>query len=459
MPFASCSSRTPCVSSGSSRRRRPVSASHSGMLAGEEERTRLARPAGCVSAYSIASIPPQDEPNRWMRSRPRASRIAWTSADEQLDRPEVGGLLDPGAAAADLVVEDDPAAGGGELLQRLEVVVQRTGTAVQAEQRQLARLLAFADDAVPGLAACVRDGALGRHPRESTPGLRGGRGADRASCCRRMRSIRPFGPPGRVSAPRPEGPRRMASIRLRVRSSSASVASRISSSETSTKSSRCSRRICCGSSKPILVASPSAAVCISSCAMPPFCPRAVGGRRGLGLDADHAKLGPKRSGGDACPGRSAAAADRHDQRRRDRAAARAPRACACRRRRSGAARFPSGRSGSRAPPRAPRSARGRRRSRARARRSRRRGPGSTATFTGFAPSGTQMTVRTPKSRPAKAIDWPWLPVDAVITPRRRSSSESCETRLTPPRTLKLQTGWWFSCLTQVSAPTSSSRAG
>jgi hypothetical protein len=52
-----------------------------------------------------------------------------------------------------------------------------------------------------------------------------------------------------------------------------------------------------------------------------------------------------------------------------------------------------------------------------------------------------------------------LPVDAVITPRSRSSSESCETRLTPPRTLKAPTGWWFSCLTQTSVPTSSSSAG
>ena len=42
------------------------------MLAGEEERTRLARPAGCVRAYSIASIPPQDEPNRWMSAEAEA---------------------------------------------------------------------------------------------------------------------------------------------------------------------------------------------------------------------------------------------------------------------------------------------------------------------------------------------------------------------------------------------------
>ena len=33
------------------------------------------------------------------------------------------------------------------------------------------------------------------------------------------------------------------------------------------------------------------------------------------------------------------------------------------------------------------------------------------------------------------------------------------TRFTPPRTLKAPTGWWFSCLTQTSAPASSHRSG
>jgi hypothetical protein len=63
-----------------------------------------------------------------------------------------------------------------------------------------------------------------------------------------------------------------------------------------------------------------------------------------------------------------------------------------------------------------------------------------ATFTGFADSGTQTIARTPKSRAAFAIDCPWLPVDAAIRPRRRSSSESCETRWTPPRTLNAPVG-------------------
>src|SRR5256885_13516022 len=46
-----------------------------------------------------------------------------------------------------------------------------------------------------------------------------------------------------------------------------------------------------------------------------------------------------------------------------------------------------------------------------------------------------------------------------MTPRSRSSALSCETRFTPPRTLNAPTGWWFSCLTKTSAPSSSPRAG
>ena len=55
-------------------------------------------------------------------------------ADEEVDRPEVGGLLDPRVPAADLVVEDDAPAGLGEQLERLEVVVQRARPAVQASR-------------------------------------------------------------------------------------------------------------------------------------------------------------------------------------------------------------------------------------------------------------------------------------------------------------------------------------
>src|SRR3954471_9176344 len=78
-----------------------------------------------------------------------------------------------------------------------------------------------------------------------------------------------------------------------------------------------------------------------------------------------------------------------------------------------------------------------------------------ATLTGLAPTGTQMIACVPKSLAAYATDWPWFPVDAAISPARSSCSGSCETRLTPPRTLNAPVGRSFSCLTQTSAPTSS----
>ena len=53
-----------------------------------------------------------------------------------------------------------------------------------------------------------------------------------------------------------------------------------------------------------------------------------------------------------------------------------------------------------------------------------------STFTGLARSGAQMIALTPNSRAAKATDWPWLPVEAEITPLVRSSSLSRLTRLT-----------------------------
>ncbi len=82
-----------------------------------------------------------------------------------------------------------------------------------------------------------------------------------------------------------------------------------------------------------------------------------------------------------------------------------------------------------------------------------------STFTGLARSGMQIIARTPNSSAAYATDWPWLPVEAAITPRRRSSAVSWLTRFTPPRTLNAPTGWWFSCLTRIRVPVSASRAG
>src|SRR5262245_874373 len=46
-----------------------------------------------------------------------------------------------------------------------------------------------------------------------------------------------------------------------------------------------------------------------------------------------------------------------------------------------------------------------------------------------------------------------------MTPRSRSCEPSCDIKLTPPRTLKAPTGWWFSCLTKTSAWSSSFKPG
>ena len=129
-------------------------------------------------------------------------------------------------------------------------------------------------------------------------------------------------------------------------------------------------------------------------------PRAVGRRRRLGLHADHLDAGSHGLGGDARARRPAAAAERGRRSRRSPARLPATRALRSRRRRSGAARCPSGHSGSRARPRAARSARAPRRSRARASTISAPSACIAATFTGFAPSGTQMIARTPKSRAA-----------------------------------------------------------
>ena len=45
-------------------------------LVGVELSTRLARPSGCVNAYSSASIPPHEVPSTWTCSRPSPSRTA-----------------------------------------------------------------------------------------------------------------------------------------------------------------------------------------------------------------------------------------------------------------------------------------------------------------------------------------------------------------------------------------------
>ena len=75
-----------------------------------------------------------------------------------------------------------------------------------------------------------------------------------------------------------------------------------------------------------------------------------------------------------------------------------------------------------------------------------------ATLRAGALTGTTTVTGAPLRAPAQARDWAWLPVEAVTTPRRRSSSSSEAMSATPPRTLKAPVGWMFSCLTTISTP-------
>ena len=77
--------------------------------------------------------------------------------DEAIHGPQAQVIGAIGTAAAQLVVEDDPAV-FGEGLERLEVVVGETGTAVQAQQRGGAGFVT--DRAVPNPAARDPDIAL-----------------------------------------------------------------------------------------------------------------------------------------------------------------------------------------------------------------------------------------------------------------------------------------------------------
>lgn len=52
---------------------------------------------------------------------------------------------------------------------------------------------------------------------------------------------------------------------------------------------------------------------------------------------------------------------------------------------------------------------------------------------------------------------PWFPVEAVMTPRALSSPVIRESRLMPPLILKAPIGWWFSCFTHASHPSTLER--
>src|SRR5258705_432661 len=74
------------------------------------------------------------------------------------------------------------------------------------------------------------------------------------------------------------------------------------------------------------------------------------------------------------------------------------------------------------------------------------------TLASGAHSGMTMTAETPSLAAWKATPSPWLPALAATTPRRRSSEESCRSRLAAPRSLKEPVIWRFSSLTKTRAP-------
>ena len=71
-----------------------------------------------------------------------------------------------------------------------------------------------------------------------------------------------------------------------------------------------------------------------------------------------------------------------------------------------------------------------------------------------------MVAARPWCAAARAIDCPWLPRVALITPLTAGSRCNSSCRYTaPPRTLKAPTGVWFSCFTKADAPSRASSSG
>ena len=68
-------------------------------------------------------------------------------------------------------------------------------------------------------------------------------------------------------------------------------------------------------------------------------------------------------------------------------------------------------------------------------------------FPDITPPLVQVFTVTDGLSPQEAERYVTFPVEAAMTPRLFSSSESCEIRLIPPRILKAPSRWWFSCLT------------
>jgi hypothetical protein len=80
--------------------------------------------------------------------------------NEQWHRPQgwVVGMIR--VARPQLVIEDDAPPGSSHRLQRFQVVMGRSGPAVQAQERQLSRRFTVSDDTIPDVVASERNEAL-----------------------------------------------------------------------------------------------------------------------------------------------------------------------------------------------------------------------------------------------------------------------------------------------------------
>src|SRR5690349_24981062 len=79
--------------------------------------------------------------------------------EEEARRPEIRRLVFQmgGAAAAELVVVDNGAAGPGQRQKRIQIVVRAAGSAVKSDQRQLAaaQVTSYAIPSLPTAKVCM----------------------------------------------------------------------------------------------------------------------------------------------------------------------------------------------------------------------------------------------------------------------------------------------------------------
>src|ERR1700745_3721921 len=107
-PACSCSRMTFLVSGGCSASSSSQSATQRIMLAGLPHRVRLSRSGWRSSTYCMASMPPQELPNRCSQPGQAEGRADLGDLlDEALDGPQGQIVRAFGPAAAQLVVEDD----------------------------------------------------------------------------------------------------------------------------------------------------------------------------------------------------------------------------------------------------------------------------------------------------------------------------------------------------------------